>query len=144
MSLNPLSEVRYRYRLATEHLERAERLFHLGDWVGTVSSSQLAVENYAKAVIALFEVPTWDHDPSSQLEGIKARLPEEVAGDAGRLSELAGEIAPEHGRSAYGEPIAGLTPSDIYGEDHAKDSLEKAGEARDITDKIFSRLNIRF
>jgi HEPN domain-containing protein len=57
MSFNPLSEVRYRYRLAMEHLKRAERLFSLRDWVGTTSSAQLAVENFAKAVIAVFEVP---------------------------------------------------------------------------------------
>ena len=63
MSLNPLSEIKYRLRLASEHLQRAERLFNLGDWVGTVSSSQIAVENFAKAVIAVFEVPTWSHDP---------------------------------------------------------------------------------
>jgi hypothetical protein len=37
LSFNPLSEVRYRYRLAVEQLERAETLFSLEDWVGTVS-----------------------------------------------------------------------------------------------------------
>jgi len=70
MSFNPLSEVRYRYRLAVEHLERAGRLFSLRDWVGTISSSQLAIENFAKAVISVFEVPTWSHDPSNQLNGL--------------------------------------------------------------------------
>lgn len=48
MSVNPLSEVGYRHRLAVEQLERAERLFSLRDWVGTVSSSQLVVENLAR------------------------------------------------------------------------------------------------
>ncbi len=57
MTFNPLAEVRYRYRLAVEHLERTERLFSLKDWAGTVSASQLAIENFAKAVIAIFEVP---------------------------------------------------------------------------------------
>ncbi|MEM2849944.1 MAG: hypothetical protein QXI36_06700 [Candidatus Bathyarchaeia archaeon] len=47
MSFNPLSEVRYRYRLAMEHLERAEKLFTLRDWVGVVSASQLAIENFS-------------------------------------------------------------------------------------------------
>lgn len=56
MSLNPLKEAGYRHRLAIEHLRRAERLFSLKDWVGAVSSSQLATENFAKSLIALFEV----------------------------------------------------------------------------------------
>jgi len=53
MSFNPLSEVRYRYRLAVEHLERAGRLFSLRDWVGTISSSQLAAENFESCYIGL-------------------------------------------------------------------------------------------
>ena len=32
MSLNPLAEVEYRYRLAKEHLDRASKLFSLKDW----------------------------------------------------------------------------------------------------------------
>jgi len=58
MSFNPLNEVKYRYKLAVEHLERAERLFSLKDWVGVASASQIAIENFAKAVIAVFEIPT--------------------------------------------------------------------------------------
>jgi HEPN domain-containing protein len=140
MSFNPLNEVRYRYRLAAEHLERAERLYSLGDWVGVVSSSQMAVENFAKAVIAIFEVPTWGHDPSNQLNGLAGRLPEEVIGDAEELAELAREMAPEHGRSTYGEPSAGLVPSEIYREDHAREALSKARKAGEISMKIFNRL----
>lgn len=124
-----MSEVRYRYRLAIEHLERAERLFSLRDWVGAVSASQMAVENFAKVVIVAFEVPTWSHDPSNQLNGMHACL--------------ARELAPEHGRSSYGEPIGGMVPSDIYREDHASNALEKGRKAREITEKVLNRLNIR-
>lgn len=143
MSFNPIGEVRYRYRLAVEQLERAERLFSLGDWVGTVSNSQLAVENFSKAVIAVFDVPTWSHDPSNQLNGLIGRLPRDVVEDAEELAALAGELAPEHGRSSYGEPSAGLTPSDIYGEDHASDALEKGRKARGIAESVLKGLNVR-
>lgn len=89
MSFNPLSEVEYRYRLAVEQLERAERLFSLKDWVGTVSASQLTVENFAKAVIAIFEVPTWSHDPSGQLNRLISRFPAEAMDEVEELAALA-------------------------------------------------------
>jgi len=144
MSFNPLDEVKYRYRLAVEQLGRAGRLFSLVDWVGTVSSSQLAVENFAKAVIAAFEVPTWSHDPSNQLSSLIERLPEGLVEDAQELAVMAREMAPEHGRSSYGEPSAGLTPSDIYGEGHASNALEKAKKAKTIVERVLDRLNVRF
>ena len=106
MSFSPLGEVKYRYRLGVEQLERAERLFSLGDWVGTVSSSQLAVENFAKAVIAVFDVPTWSHDPSDQLNSLVGRLPGGLVDDVRELALMARELAPEYGRSSYGEPSA--------------------------------------
>ncbi|MEM0017837.1 MAG: HEPN domain-containing protein [Candidatus Korarchaeum sp.] len=142
MTLNPLTEVRYRYRLAVEHLERAERLFSLKDWAGTVSTSQLAIENFAKAIIAVFEAPTWSHDPSNQLIGLIGRLPAEVADDVRELAALTREMAPEHGRSSYGEPTVGLLPSEIYGEDHASNALRRGKEARAITERVLDMLNV--
>lgn len=143
MSLNPLREVGYRYRLAVEQLERAERLFSLRDWVGTVSCSQLAVENLAKAVIAVFEVPTWSHDPSNQLNGLIERLPSHVVGEVKELAALARDMAAEHGRTSYGEPSAGLTPSDIYGEDHASNALKISRNARIFAERVLKGLNIK-
>lgn len=143
MSLNPLGEVRYRCRLAIEQLERAERLLPLRDWVKVVAASQLAIENFAKAVIAVFEVPTWSHDPSNQLGDLIGNLPNDAADSAKELASLAREIAPEHGRSTYGEPGAGLLPSDIYKEERALSALEKARKAKGMAEKIFNQLNIR-
>jgi len=142
MSLNPLNEIRFRHRLAAEHLERAERLFSLRDWVGSVSACQLAVENFAKAVIGVFEVPTWSHDPSNQLRGLIRMMPSDMAGEITELAAFVREMAPEHGRSSYGEPGAGLLPSDIYGEEHASKVLEKARKAKRMTEKILERLNV--
>ncbi|MEM3727406.1 MAG: DNA-binding protein [Candidatus Bathyarchaeia archaeon] len=104
----------------------------------------LAIENFAKAVIAIFEVPTWGHDPSNQLNKLVEKLSNDIADNARKLAILAKETAPEHGRSTYGEPTAGLLPSDIYMENHALNALEKAKEAEEIVKKIFNQLNIRF
>ncbi len=73
-----MREVQYRYRLANEHLSRAERYCSIEDWAGCVHYSQLAVENFAKAIIAIYQVPTWSHDPSNQLMNIINQLPGEV------------------------------------------------------------------
>jgi len=58
------------------------------------------------------------------------------------LADLAREMAPEHGRSSYGEPSAGLVPSDVYREDHASNALEKGKKARKITEKVLNQLNV--
>jgi len=141
MSLNPSSEVRYRHRLASDHLKRAERLFQIGDWAGTVSASQLAVENFAKAVIGAFEVPTWGHDPSSQLSGLIESLPSNTKTMAKQLASMSLEAAPEHGRSSYGEPSSGLVPSDVYNEGHATNALSNARKAKETAEKILTRLD---
>jgi hypothetical protein len=49
------------------HLARAERLLGIGDSASIINFAQLAIENFAKAIIALYEVLTWSHDSSSQL-----------------------------------------------------------------------------
>jgi hypothetical protein len=36
------------------------------------------VEDSAKAVVSVYEVPTWSHDSSDQLEGIIAKIPSEL------------------------------------------------------------------
>ncbi len=46
--------------------------------IGLSVHYSLAVENFAKAIIAIYQVPTWSHDPSNQLMGIINQLPGEV------------------------------------------------------------------
>lgn len=142
MSIDPLVEAQYRFKLASNHLVRAERMLDIGDWVSTVHFTQLAIENFVKAIIALYEVPTWGHDPSNQLLRLLDRIPQNMVEDIRELASIAREVAPEHGRSTYGEPGKGLTPNDIYRETHAREFIEKARRAREITVKLFKELNI--
>jgi HEPN domain-containing protein len=141
MSLNPLNEARYRHKLAIEHLERTERLFSLKDWVGAVSSSQLAIESFAKSLIALFEVPTWSHDPSNQPDALISKMPRKAASDVKQLAALVLKMAPEHGRSSYGEPNAGLVPSDIYREKHALEAIGDGRKAGAIAERVLKLLD---
>ena len=68
-ALDPVEEALYRLRLASEHLKRAELALRARDWPMAVHFSQLAAENAAKAIIAVFEAPARTHDPSEQLLG---------------------------------------------------------------------------
>jgi HEPN domain-containing protein len=139
---DPMDEVRYRYRLAINYLRETNNAFDRGDWRGTVANAQLSAENAAKAVIAIYRLPSWSHDPSGELEELIDRMPRELTSLILELANIAKALAPEHARSTYGEPNAGLTPWDIYGRDDAERALAMARRAVDITNTILKSLGI--
>ena len=140
MKLNPQKEVRYRVELAKRYLREAEEAIKRKDYRNTVASSQLCVENAAKAIIALYRIPSWSHDPSHELLEITPQLKPELRKLAKELAEIARKLAPEHGRAAYGEPTRGLTPWDIYGEEDALEALSMARRAWKIMKTILEEL----
>jgi len=140
--IDPMEEVKYRYNLALQNFSRAESLLNLRDWAGSVHFSQLAVENFAKALVAAFEVPTWGHDPSKQLLELRNNFPKEYIKEIDELASIVRALAPEHSRSTYGEPDRGLTPADIYSEAHAIDAFDKAKKAKEITIRVLEALKV--
>jgi len=107
--IDPESEVRYRVRLVEGYLREAEENFKREDFRATVAASQLAAENAAKAIIAIFRIPSWSHDPSHELREVISQLPQSLRPLAEELAGTAQLLAPEHGRVTYGEPTRGLT-----------------------------------
>jgi len=91
LKIDPLSEVNYRYRLALEYLRRAEKFLSTSDYKESVEAAQLAVENAAKAIIALKRIPSWTHDPSDELIEVAQELPDEFKSLAEELAYLAHE-----------------------------------------------------
>ena len=140
--IDPISEAEYRLRLANEHLGRAEAYYDHGDWAGCVRYSQLAIENFAKAIISVFEVPTWSHDPSNQLMNVMNKVPEGLRGLVGELARLSHEVAREYARSTYGEPSSLLTPGMLYDRDYAGSILNSARRARDIAYSVLRQLGV--
>ena len=65
--MESLRDARYRLRLAEGFLGEAEQDFGLQRWRAVVDNSQLAVENSAKAVLALVLPPSRVHDPGHLL-----------------------------------------------------------------------------
>jgi len=139
---DPMDEVRYRYRLAINYLRDANEAFNRGDWRGTVANAQLSAENAAKAVITVYRVPSWSHDPSGELQELVDRMPRELADLVIELANIAKRLAPEHGRSTYGEPSMGLTPWDIYTQGDAENALGMAKRAVEIMKAILRTLGI--
>jgi len=81
------------------------------DFADTMAEARLSVENSAKAVISCLQIPNWSHDPSEELLNIlvdnKAKiaqlLGQEFVENLRGLAEEAHVMAPEHGRSTYGD-----------------------------------------
>jgi len=114
LKLNPSSEVAYRVRLAKGYLRDAEESYRRRDYRGTVASAQLYAENAAKAVMAVYKVPSWTHDPSHKLVEVTQSLDSSLRVLTEELTEIARRLAPERGRATYGKPTRGLTPWDIW------------------------------
>ena len=140
---DPIDEVNYRYKLAINYLREANEAFNRGDWRGTVANAQLAAENAAEAVIAVYRIPSWSHDPSGELESIINNLPRDLTDLARELAAIARRLAPEHGRSTYGEPERGLTPWEIYGRQDAENSLNMARRAVEIMKTVLRALGLK-
>lgn len=143
MKFNPLSEVTYRRRLTRSYLDEAEESFLRSDYRRTVESSQLAAENAAKTIIALYRVPSWSHDPSMELLELLAELPKGLREKAEKLAETAHRLAPEHGRVTYGEPTRGVTPWELYNKNSAEEALNLAREGVNLSEEILKGLYIK-
>jgi HEPN domain-containing protein len=91
-------------------LEDARSDAQTGRFRSAVQWSQNCAELSAKAIIALFAFPVFEHNPGSQLRGvvrdnqraIRRRCGEEMLARLEQLAVDADEIAPWHGWSTYG------------------------------------------
>ncbi|MBS7634639.1 HEPN domain-containing protein [Candidatus Bathyarchaeota archaeon] len=124
--IDPSNEVKYKLKLAERYLMEACRSYRRRDYGEIISYSQLSAENSAEAIIAVFRIPSWSNDPSGELLDIAKNLPENIRGNAIEVAESARTLAPEHGRSVYGELLRGLTPWDIYNKEDAEKALKLA------------------
>jgi len=107
-----------------------------------VASSQLAAENAAKAVVAVYRVPSWSHDPSHELREVAAQLPASLKPLAEELASVAELLALERGRATYGEPARGLTPWELYTREDAEAALRRARKAVELAKTILRELRV--
>lgn len=142
------AEMNWRLRGAQACLGSAQRDFPAGDYRATAQNAQLCIELSAKAVIAHFAEPIWDHDPSDQLLGIlrehgddmARRSGEDVRHELTRLAEDANMAAPWHARSTYGqraEDRSWIPALDLCTREVAEDLLERATRSFATARKFF-------
>jgi len=125
-------EARYRLRLAQGYLQEAEQLLGASQWRASASSAQLAVENSAKAVLALVGPLPKSHDLSRMLldAGEDLGLDDDHLRKLHRLAECARLLGfREHVMTDYGDELAYRTPWEIYDEGRARRAFALAQEA---------------
>lgn len=122
----------YRLRVAQGFLDEAQQDANLRRWRSTMDNAQLAVENGAKAVLALIGPVGRTHAPGPLLrqalqEGtLTLSDPVKVR----RLAELAELLGFDvHVQTDYGDEMGGRTPWEIFSESDARQALAMAEEA---------------
>ncbi len=145
MKIDPFDEAVYRRKSALNYLNRANNAFKNKDLPGCILFSQLTVENAAKAVISIFKLPSWSHDPSSEIKDVLKEYAMEISKKNSKLIDMLSELAetshllaPEHGRATYGEPEKRLTPEDIYVLKDAEKTLEEAKKSIGIMEEFLN------
>lgn len=143
--MDSTEEARYRLRLAEGYAREAEELLGASQWRASVSSAQLAVENSAKAVLALVGPLSKSHDLSSMLldAAEDLGLDHQALRQLERLAECTRLLGlREHIMTDYGDELAYRTPWEIYDDERARRASALAKEAYDIAHRVvFPRLS---
>lgn len=127
--MNSHNDAGIRLKLGGGFLKEAEEDFQLGRWRSCVDNAQLAAENSAKAVIALYEPPEKSHEPGEQFLRVSRQYPiaVNIRKKLEKLAGLAGLLGWEvHVLSDYGDASTGRLPWEIYGKKEASMALKTA------------------
>jgi HEPN domain-containing protein len=132
-------EVGFRLRLAEGFLAEARQDRELGRWRSCVDNSQLAVENAAKAALALLGPVSRTHSPAIPLREAVAggRFAASVQALAERLALCAELLGPDlHAQSDYGDEALDKTPWELFGPEDAAQALALAEEAVHLASQL--------
>jgi len=132
-------EIKYRLKLAQGFLAEAQQDVPLKRWRSAVDNSQLAVENAAKAVLAMLGPVGRTHNPAVQLlqaiaDGRFTPIPEQPLHRLAELAKLMG--ADVHAQTDYGIEAAQRTPWELFGEADAQQAVTVAEEAMALAQAI--------
>ena len=132
-------DAEYRLKVAQGFLNESRQDVELRRWRSAVDNAQLAVENSAKAVLALLGPVGRTHNPAVPL---RQALAEHllVGADYERaqgLAELCEAMGPDiHIQTDYGDEVAGRTPWELFDEADARKALSIAEEAVSLAGMI--------
>ena len=132
-------ETQFRLRLAEGFLTEARQDFLSQRWRSCVDNSQLAVENAAKAALALLGPVGRTHNPALPLrQALENKLfPPSASQLVAQLAECAELLGPDfHVQSDYGDEIAWRTPWELFDESDARKALSLAEDAAKVLQQI--------
>jgi HEPN domain-containing protein len=129
--MQPNREFKYRLKLTEGYIQEAQQDMSLQRWRSCVDNSQLAVENGAKAALALVGTVGRTHTPGDLLldTSILSRFPEDLRQTVDQIANRARQLDTRvHFQSDYGDEKQGITPWELFGETEARDALQLAEE----------------
>lgn len=132
-------ETNYCLRVAQGFRDEARQDVDLGRWRSTMDNAQLAVENAAKAVLALIGPVGRTHKPGPLLRQA-AQDGTLIISDPAKITRLA-QLAELlgfdiHVQTDYGDEMAGRTPWELFDEPDARRALAMAEEAVKLSQEI--------
>lgn len=136
----------YRLRVAQGFLDEARQDIDLGRWRSVMDNAQLAVENAAKAVLALLGPVGRTHNPAPLLRQAlrDGTLAVSDPGRVQRLAELAELLGFDvHVQTDYGDEMAGRTPWELFDEADARQALAMAEEAMSLAQETVCSMAAR-
>jgi HEPN domain-containing protein len=133
------ADVEYRLRIAQGFLDESRQDVALNRWRSAVDNAQLAVENAAKAVLALIAPIGRTHNPAPLLRQALDEGRFDVAQQSAvrRLAECAELLGFDiHVQTDYGDEFQGLTPWELFNDHEAGEALAIAEEAVNLAHGI--------
>jgi HEPN domain-containing protein len=133
------AEVGYRLRIAEGFLDESRQDVALNRWRSAVDNAQLAVENAAKAVLALIAPVGRTHNPASLLRQAldQGRFPPVHRAALQRLAECAELLGFDiHVQTDYGDEFQGLTPWELFDAQEAGEAVRIAEEAVSLAQAV--------
>lgn len=137
--MNSKDDAQYRLKLASQHLEDAEKDLQFQLWRDCFSHSQECCENAGKAIIAMFKPVAATHEVQSQLKKLldEELLPELAKSELKEALPLFGKLGlKEHILADYGDEKRYLTPWDLIDERTARKTFSLARRSLNVAKKI--------
>jgi len=133
-------DARYRLRLAMGFQQEAEQDFQLQRWRSCVDNAQLSVENFGKAIIALFEPAQKTRNPAIQLRELikKNRVDAALLSDLNAMLDAFDEFGfAKHFMTDYGDEESYCDPWAIFGEKDTHKALETMRTCLALSEQCF-------
>jgi len=135
-------DAQYRLKVALGFLAETNEDVNLTRWRSAVDNAQLAVENAAKAVLAMVGPVGRTHNPATQLRqiGSTGLFPASAKSSIERLASLAEQLGFDvHMQTDYGDEIQGRTPWELFDAPDAEQALAMAKEAIGLAQALIAQ-----